>query len=123
MTIWGLTKKLKSELGILILNESDLKHFEDKIFSMEKDFEEMIFEMRKYKLLEQPISLTQFELFLSKDELLAVSRLMGQYISPQDLSEIQVIMKMKNITYLDIYNRHMKNLSFNSICNIWQLIL
>ncbi|MEJ9114185.1 hypothetical protein LAV76_15525 [Bacillus paramobilis] len=46
----GINKKLKSELGILILNESDLKHFEDKIFSMEKDFEEMIFEMRRHKL-------------------------------------------------------------------------
>ncbi|MES5956115.1 hypothetical protein QCI42_22560 [Bacillus fungorum] len=119
----GINKKLKRDLEILILSNSDLKHFEDKIFSPDKSFDVMVYEMRKHKLLERPISLTQFELFLSEDESLAVSRLMAQHISLQELSEIKGIMQMKKVTYSDIYHKHMEQLESKSICNIWQLIL
>ncbi|HDX9638999.1 TPA: hypothetical protein ROY14_001052 [Bacillus mobilis] len=119
----GISKDLQKELRLLITNNADLKHFEDEIFSAEKSFEAMTFEMRKHKVINHRMSVSEFRLRFAVNDLEAVSTLFGHYISEDDWNELRYLMKVKNITYSDIYSRHVENLHFNSICNIWQTIL
>ncbi|MFF1992853.1 hypothetical protein ACFVWC_16555 [Bacillus mycoides] len=119
-----VSKDLINEMLVLMDNNADIKHFEDEIFSMEKGFKEMTFEMKKYKLLEQPImTLIEFEEAYNQNEITAVNKLFRSSISVEEWKGVQKIMKLKGMTIQRLYTEKLKNIERNSICNIWQTIL
>lgn len=119
----GISKEMKYEFEVLLLGDDDLKHFEDKIFSPDKSFDVMVYEMRKYKVLKKPMPIEVYKMRSLINEFATVSELLGQYISDHDWCEIKAIMKIRNMSLLDIYHKHKEQVDRNTICNIWQLIL
>ncbi|EOV9526235.1 hypothetical protein ACE41A_02465 [Bacillus cytotoxicus] len=119
-----VNESIKNNLIVLIDNDDDLEYFFLKIFSFEKCFEEMIVEMRYYKLLEQTyMTESTFKNTYSNNEIDAISKLFRHYISEEDWDELKELMKRRKISYLDVYRKQMDNLEQNFICNVWQTII
>ncbi|MEB9507239.1 hypothetical protein P4J13_25240 [Bacillus anthracis] len=124
MNDFKVRKDLINEMMALMDNGSDLQHFEDKIFSPDKSFDVMVYEMKRYKLLEQPImTLIEFEEAYNQSEITAVNKLFRSSISIEEWKNVQKIMKLKGMKIQRLYAEQLKNIERNSICNIWQLIL
>ncbi|PEU05836.1 hypothetical protein [Bacillus sp. AFS019443] len=120
----GVNENLKNDLIILVDDQNDIGHFVNTVCSPGKGFEEMISEMKSYKLLNQGlISESVFKYTYLTDPIAAMAKLFRHHISIHDWNEIEDLMKVRKLSNLDVYNLQVKNVERNFICNAWQTIL
>lgn len=120
----NVSDNVKDSMFILIDDQKDFEHFENVVFSPSKSFEEMISEMKSYKLLNQGlISESVFKYTYLTDPIDAMTKLFRHHISINDWDELQGLMKVRKLSHIDVYHLQMKNLERNFVCNAWQTIL